>query len=275
MIDGRKFADAGFPLIGTPYSVMDCQKFVEKCAEICGIKIDLAGSNTWYRYIMEHGAVMTPEQCVKELGCVPQGAILFIVNHDGGEPEKFRADGKGNASHMGICTIPRGKGAIHSSASRGGVCESEFKGKTIRNGGWNMVGLWDQVIFDYSGGVDPFPDPIPDPEPVPDPAPAETAVVGNVPEGNRQDVNFRVKPSTTAVLIDRIPCGETVQVIDRADKWSKIKWHGYTGYIMTEYLIFTEEEPDALYCVTIHDLSRDEAEAIVDAFGGSITEERG
>jgi hypothetical protein len=275
MIDGRKFADAGFPLIGTPYSVMDCQKFVEKCAEICGIKIDLAGSNSWYRYIMEHGRVLTPEQCVKELGCVPAGAILFIVNHDGKEPEKFRADGKGNASHMGICTIPRGKGAIHSSASRGGVCESEFKGKTIKNGGWNMVGLWDQVIYDYTQGGGALPDPEPDPAPVPDPTPAEFAVVGNVPEGNRQDVNFRVKPSTTAVLIDRIPCGETVQVIDRADKWSKIKWHGYTGFIMTEYLIFTEEEPDALYCVTIHDLSRDEAESIVDVFGGSITEERG
>ena len=271
MIDGSKFADVGFSLVGTPYSVMDCQKFVEKCAELCGIKIDLAGSNTWYRYIMEHGAVMTPEQCVKELGCVPKGAILFIVNHDGGEPEKYKKDGHGNASHMGICTMPRGKGALHSSASRGEVCESEFKGKTIKNGGWNMVGLWDQVIFDYSGGVDPSPDPIPEPEP----APAEFAVVGNVPDGNRQDVNFRVKPSTAAELIDRIPCGETVEVIDRADKWTKIKWHGHTGYMMTKYLIFEEQEPDALYCVTIHDLSRDEAESIVAVFGGSITEERG
>lgn len=271
MIDGKKFADAGFPLIGTPYTVMDCQKFVEKCAEICGIKIDIAGSNSWYRHIMEHGRVLTPEQCIKELGCVPAGAILFIVEHDGKEPKKFRADGKGNASHMGICTIPRGDGAIHSSASHGCVCVSKFNGRTIGNGGWNMVGLWDQVIYDYTEGGGA----LPDPDPVPDPVPAEFAVVGNVPDGNRQDVNFRVKPSTTAVLIDRIPCGETVQVIDRADKWSKVKWHGYTGYIMTEYLIFDEAEPDTLYCVTIHDLQRDEAESIIAVFGGSITEERG
>lgn len=269
MIDGKKFADAGFPLIGTPYSVMDCQKFVEKCAELCGIKIDLAGSNTWYRYIMEHGAVMTPEQCVKELGCVPAGAILFIVEHDGEEPDKYKGDGKGNASHMGICTMPRGKGALHSSASRGGVCESEFKGKTIKNGGWNMVGLWDQVIFDYSGGVDPS---LPA---EPAPLPAEIAVVGNVPAGNRHEVNLRAKPAKTARLIERVPCGDTVEVLNRADDWSKIKWRDYAGYMMTKYLVFDELEPNVLYCVTIHDLSRDEAESIVEVFGGSITEERG
>lgn len=269
MIDGNKLGDVGFNYLGVKYSVMDCQKFVERCIADCGIKIDLAGANTWFRYVMEHGAVMTPEECVKQLGCVPKGAFLFILKHDGKEPEKYRNDGIGNADHIGICTGNRGKGAIHSSYTNDCVCESEFHGKTIKNGGWNMVGLWDQVIFDYSGGVDPSPDPIPAP------VPAEFAVVGNVPDGNRQDVNFRVRPSTTAVLIDRIPCGETVEVIDRADKWSKVKWHGHTGYLMTKYLIFDEAEPDALYCVIIHDLQRDEAESIVAVFGGSITEERG
>ena len=271
MIDGNKFGDVGFNYLGTPYSVMDCQKFYERCAADCGIKIDLAGSNTWYRYIMEHGAVMTPEECVKQLGCVPKGATLFIVEHDGKEPEKYRGDGKGNASHMGICTGDRGKGAIHSSASRGCVCESEFHGKTIKNGGWNMVGLWDQVIFDYAGGDVPAPAP----EPEPDPFPAETAVVGNVPAGNRQEVNLRAKPAKTARLLERVPCGDTVEVLNRADDWSKIKWRDYVGYMMTKYLVFDELEPDALYCVVIHDRTREEAEAIVAVFGGSISEERG
>ena len=265
MIDGNRFGDVGYNYLGVPYSQMDCQRFVEQCASDCGIKIDLAGSNTWYRYIMQHGAVMTPEECVKELGCVPKGAILFIVEHDGKEPDKYKGDGYGNASHMGICTGDRGKGAIHSSASRGEVCESEFHGKTIKNGGWNMVGLWDQVIFDYAGGDTPAPSPVP----------VETAIVGNVPEGNKQEVNFRVKPSTSSKLIDRIPCGETVEVKNRADDWSKIKWHGYTGYMMTQFLTFEDEEPDALYCVVIHDLTKEEAESIVEVFGGSITEERG
>ena len=275
MIDGREFADVGFNYLGTPYAVMDCQKFVERCAADCGIVIDLSGSNAWFRHIMEHGAVMTPEECVKELGCVPAGAILFILEHDGGEEKRGYHDGLGNASHMGICTGDRGKGAIHSSESRGCVCESAFKGKTINNGGWNMVGLWDQVIFDYAGGDTPSPSPAPDPEPTPAPVPVETAMVGNVPDGNKQEVNFRVKPSTAAKLIDRIPCGATVEVKNRAEDWSKIKWHGYTGYMMTKYLLFEDETPDVLYCVIIHDKTREEAEAIVDVFGGTITEERG
>ena len=262
MIDGNKFGEVGFKYIGTPYSVMDCQAFVEQCAHDCGNSIDLAGSNAWYRYIMKNGATMTPEDCVKQLGCVPKGAILFIVEHDGKEPDKYKPDGYGNASHMGICTGDKGKGAIHSSASRGCVAESDFKGKTIKNGGWNMVGLWDEVSFDYSGGD------------TPEPLPAETAIVGNVPEGRRQDVNLRAKPSTNARLIDRVPCGEIVEVISHADDWSKIEWRGEIGYMMTQFLIFPDDG-ESLYCVTIHDLPIALAEEIAATYGGSITKERG
>lgn len=152
MIDGEQLGNVGFKYLGVPYSEMDCQAFVEKCIADCGIRKDLAGSNAWYREIMNHGAVKTPEECIKELGKVPTGAFLFILKQDGGEPAKYRQDGIGNASHIGICTGSRGEGAIHSSSSKGCVCESKFKGKTIPNGGWNRVGLWDQVAYDYGAG---------------------------------------------------------------------------------------------------------------------------
>lgn len=161
MVDGERLGDVGFKYLGTPYSVMDCQAFVEKCLSDCGCNKNLAGSNAWYREVMQNGAVMTPEECVKELGCVPKGAFLFILEQDGGEPSKYKGDGIGNASHIGIVTMPRGEGAIHSSASKGCVCESVFKGKTIKNGGWNRVGLWDKVSYDYGGGGVPAPEPPP------------------------------------------------------------------------------------------------------------------
>ena len=154
MIDGNALADVGKKYLGVPYSEMDCQRFVEKCMADLGLHMDLAGSNAWYRHIMEHGRVLTPEECVRELGCVPRGAILFIHEYDGGEEKRGYHDGKGNASHMGICTYPKGKGAIASSASRGCVAESNFKEKSI-NGGWNMVGLYDQIVFDYGVAPDP------------------------------------------------------------------------------------------------------------------------
>ena len=147
MIDGNKLGAVGFEKLGTPYRQMDCQAFIEWCLRQCGLKKDLAGSNAWYREVMKNGTVMTPEECVKQLGKVPAGAFLFIHAFDGGEEKRGYRDGLGNASHIGIVT-GKGEGAIHSSASHGCVAESKFRGKTI-NGGWNRIGLWNRVSYDY------------------------------------------------------------------------------------------------------------------------------
>lgn len=280
MVDGNKLGDVGFQYLGVQYSQMDCQAFVEKCLRDCGLNMDLAGSNAWYREVNRNGRILTPEECVKELGCVPKGAFLFILERDGKEPEKYKPDGLGNASHIGLCTIPRGEGAIHSSASRGCVAESKFRQKSI-NGGWNRVGLWNRVAYDYGGGITPAPEPAPEPEPQPE----RTAIVGNVPAGNRQDVNLRKTPSPNGKLIERIRCGETVEVLSDDGEWAKVRWKGLTGFMMEQFLIFEEAdldpepepwEPDEkLYFVTIHDLPKALAEEIANTYGGSINEERG
>lgn len=150
MINGKNLAEAGFRYLGVSYSQMDCQAFVEQCLRDCGLEKNLAGSNAWFREVSHNGAVLTPEECVRQFGCVPAGAFLFILTQDGGEPAKYHGDGLGNASHIGIAT-GRGEGAIHSSASRGCVAESKFRGKTI-HGGWNRVGLWNRVAYDYGEG---------------------------------------------------------------------------------------------------------------------------
>lgn len=289
MIEGINLVKAAERYLGTSYSEMDCQAFPERALKDCGMEINLAGSNAWIREVMKNGAVMTPEECVRQLGKVPPGAFLFILEQDGKEPEKYRGDGIGNASHMGFCTdetademmayclarissakerkkfveqVSHGNGAIHSSSSRGCVCTSKFSGKTIPNGGWNRVGLWNKIAYDYTGGggKDPVPEPEPEPKPEPQPEP-EMATVGNVPAGNRQDVNLRTRASTISKLIDRVPCGAQVVLLDRGDKWSKVKWKGYTGWMMTKYLI-TQEEPEDYCTVTIQGISRQEAEAI-------------
>ena len=186
VIEGAKLVQAAVKYLGRSYSEMDCQAFPERALKDCGLDINLAGSNTWIREVMKNGAVMTPEECVRQLGKVPQGAFLFIVEQDGKEPEKYRGDGIGNASHMGFCTdetademmayclarissaaerkkfiekVSHGNGAIHSSSSRGCVCTSKFAGRTIQGGGWNRVGLWTKKIaYDYTGGDSGFPD---------------------------------------------------------------------------------------------------------------------
>lgn len=126
------YSNGGMSLIG-----MDCQGLVEYCFIQAGVpksEMDLAGSNAHFRAMRY---TCTPEKCKELFGETPAGATLFILEQDGGEPDKYKPDGKGNASHMGLWT---GKKSIAASSSKGRVIESNYKGKSI-NGGWNMVGF--------------------------------------------------------------------------------------------------------------------------------------
>ena len=92
--------------LGTPYSKMDCQAFVEACLKDIGISKNLPGSNAWYRTMTWVG---TPEECEHSFGSIPVGAFLYVLKQDGGEPEKYKSDGIGNANHIGIYTGMTGK----------------------------------------------------------------------------------------------------------------------------------------------------------------------
>ena len=253
MIDGNALGDVGFKYLGTPYSVMDCQEFYEKCLSDLGFKKNLAGSNAWYRYIREHGRVLTPEECVKELGCVPKGAALFIHAFDGGEEKRGYHDGLGNASHIGICTMPRGEGAIASSASRGFVAESKFKGKTIK-GGWNMVGLPNFVVFDYGGGSSE-----------PDPSVWRTTVR----RGSKGDEVAWVQSVLAELGYDLGPSGidgdfgrKTEEAVLDFQKKHGLNPDGVVGPLTYEAL--EKETPlvkDEWFTVTIHHVTKEEAEA--------------
>ena len=241
-ISAAAFAKAGFAYLGTPYTTMDCQAFIERCMRDVGLRKDLPGSNAWYRAMTWTG---TPEECKARFGSVPPGALLFILSHDGKEPAKYRKDGIGNASHVGIRTAS-GQGAIHSSASRGMVCESSFEGKTIRRGGWNRVGLWN--VFDYgdrinlllqdSGNLagqdqDEKADNTENTRKG-DETIMETTKVVWAAQG--EDVFLRPTRSKNAPFLTRIPLGETVTVQASQDGWSAVSWQGYKGWMKSEFL---------------------------------------
>lgn len=252
MPKGTELAKAGCPYLGRKYSEMDCQKFIEKCLEDIGLRKDLAGSNTWYRYIRENGWVGSPEECKALFGKIPEGAFLFILKHDGKEPEKYRRDGIGNASHIGIYTAMTGaemvalaiaegdsiadrynfgNGAIHSSSTRKAVATSNFSGKSI-SGGWNKIGLW--AAISYGEPIDSI---------IHGDEPGGETMVATVYSDNGKPVNFRNKPSTSAALVDQIPVGEQVEVTEKGSEWCSCKWKGKAGYIMTQFLIFGEYVP--------------------------------
>ena len=133
------YVNGGMSLTG-----MDCQGLVEYCFIQAGVpksEMDLAGSNAHYRAMRY---TCTPELCKTLFGGTPAGATLFILAQDGGEPGKYKADGRGNASHMGFWT---GKTSIAASAGKGKVIESNYKCKSV-NGGWNRIGFDKHAIYD-------------------------------------------------------------------------------------------------------------------------------
>ena len=269
MINAEDLILTACKYIGTPYSKLDCQKFWEKTLSTLGLSIDLGGSNSWYRYIKNHGWVGTPEECKARYGCIPHGATLFIrENVSADTPDEFKNDNIGDITHMGVytgmtgeemCKIAEetgvenaqkydfGNGAIHSSSSRGYVCTSKFSGKTIPNGGWNRVGLFtDKIIY-------PDIDPSQEPEPKP-----ETAVV-YAPSG--KTVNMRSSPKTKSPLVERVPIRETVVILQPGDEWCRVQWNRFKGYMQTRFLIFNAIH-SPVYSVTISGLTKEQAQAL-------------
>lgn len=139
--------------IGTPYSKLDCQAFVEQVLKDLGVRksdgtpYNWKGSNSMFRnHIIWRGTI---EECRKKFGGIPKGAFVFLVEHDGGEVEKGYHDDLGNASHVGlyIGTTPN---PCMDSQPTGGVQMRKLNVFT-------HVGLMDMV--DYSTSPEPPSDP--------------------------------------------------------------------------------------------------------------------
>ena len=292
LIEAKELAKSGCKYLGTPYSEIDCHKLWEKMLADCGFKMDLGGSNSWYRYIMQNGWCGTPEECRSTFGTIPQSATLFI-REDVSEstPAKFRDDGIGDITHMGVYTAMTGKemvqiaeesgvkdankynkgdGAIHSSSSRSCVCTSKFAGKTISNGGWNRVGLFLTEIS-YEAIT---------PEPGPDPKTDIAIVVAE----NGNSVKMRAKPTQSCDLYWNVPVGSEVTVFvwnastdSNGKVWSRIQWAGKDGYMMKEFLR-DEDEPDhsGTWTVIIPGLTEREARKLLSVYpNATMEEERG
>jgi hypothetical protein len=172
---------------------------------------------------------------------IPVGAFLFIHNFDGEEEYVGYHDGLGNASHIGIYTAMSGaemvalaiaegdsiadrynfgNGAFHSSSSRGAVATSNFSGKSI-SGGWNRIGLYDQFDYGLNDGQD-------------EDGKDEKPMQGTVTAQTGATVNLRKSPGGD--LIERVPVGTKVTIIDYGPEWCEVTTGKLTGWMMTEFI---------------------------------------
>ena len=135
MITGEHIAEVAehSGLIGTPYSELDCQAFVEVVLKKAGMKIiNYRGSNHMWRELVYDRSLIVNEN-------IPVGCLVFIVKFDGGEKKRGYHDTMGNATHVGIYL--GGGRVIHSTT--GGVQYGKL-------GRFTDYGLIKDV--DYEGG---------------------------------------------------------------------------------------------------------------------------
>ena len=170
--------------------------------------------------------------------------------------ESARQQGNENAGKYNF-----GDGAIHSSATKEHVATSKFLDKTIKNGGWNMIGLYDKFtygdkidgILSGSGGT-PDPDTSGDVPPTADEGGDDMSEVtfGIVDPGEGETVFLRRTPNQADNIWSRIPKGNVIEIDGKTTKKGKTWYHGTaedidgkrkTGYMMADFVRL--EEPQA------------------------------
>jgi cell wall-associated NlpC family hydrolase len=156
MITGQDVADKAKSLLlmGTiPYVLggetvkgMDCQGLVEWTLRELGMKADYSGTNDMWRNLLSRKGSI--EDGVARMGTIPPGALIFIVDQDGGEPARYQGDGEGNAWHVYVKIS--GDMLIHASASNLMVTTRLFADQSVPNGGPNAYGLIRGVEYGVS-----------------------------------------------------------------------------------------------------------------------------
>ena len=139
--------------IGNPYSRWDCQAFVEQVLKDLGVRkpdgsiYNWKGSNSMFRNLIRWRG--TIEECKRKFGCIPLGAFVFIVKHDGGEIARGYHDDLGNSSHVGLY-VGASPNPVMDSQPEGGV---QLRRLEI----FTHVGLMEMI--DYSTNSDKPDDP--------------------------------------------------------------------------------------------------------------------
>lgn len=133
-------------------------------------------------------------------------------------PEKYSGDPDQNDYyHIGLIDSD-GKHVLNAQSTQAGFTRTDLSR-------WSMCGYLKDVDYDDA-----------DPDDQQEEEKLKTAIV-TAPSGST--VNLRSAPSATAKLIDRLPVGSLVDVLEDFGEWMKISKGGKTGYMMSNYLEYS------------------------------------
>ena len=154
------------------------------------------------------------------------GMVVFKAREPGEEkcdlPDKYKNSGDlRDYYHVGVVTQINPLRITHCTSVPGGIKVDD------KLGAWHYAGYLKQV--DYQE------------------APMEALYQAEVFAKNGQPVRLRSNPSTSAKVIEQIPVGAVVDVLEEtSDAWAKISDAGVIGYMMRKFLMMADNEGGAL-----------------------------
>ena len=163
-------------------------------------------------------------------------------------PDSYRRGGANyngdltNYTHIGTVTREIPLEITHMTSPRAKI--------DTKIGNWKFMGQLPWVERDK------------EPEPVPQ------LDIATVWADNGKPVNLRRGKGKHYQLIERVPCGDTVEILDYGSEWCRVRWHDRTGYMMTEFLMFEKD----LYRITIQHVPLNEAEELRNRYPDAIME---
>lgn len=237
---------------GISYQQMDCQAFVERVVTACGGAMAFAGSNDMARHACDW---VEPIEDARKAGRLVPGVALFIKEPDeSGLPEKYRGDGLGDFSHVGLYVGSksglrdvdkngrmRACDVVHSSATMKRVA-----GSTLQNG-WTHVGRLSAVEYgDGATGVAATSATVVAGAAVESSSdglstqPLESAAVATICTPNGLPLKMRAKPTANCKLYKKLPNGAQVLVVERncGDDcgWARVQVGSRRWYVRAEFI---------------------------------------
>ena len=179
----------------------------------------LTGTNYASRYTVKNMKAIDANQ-------LAVGDVVFKAKNPGDPgynlPDAYKKGGKyyngdlQDYSHIGTVTKVNPLEITHMT--------SPHAMKDTKIGKWKYFGQLPQV--DYAGGG------------------GGGTEMATVYADKGSTVNMRKSPSTSSALVERIPIGSEVEVLDKQDQWCYCRWQSHKGYIMTQFLLFEDDIPD-------------------------------
>ena len=228
MLNINKMIDSAHECIGWPYESpgtndkngIDCSGMFVKMYRDQGAKI-YHGSNTIFReYCSETGKITSAKD-------LQVGMAVFKCKPwtDADKGNKWYGTEPGNLSHIGFVTSVNPLEITH--------CTSPVAKTDSTIGKWAYWGKLKDV--DYG-------------ETIPDEK-EEVVVMVEYAKVKGGTLNMRSGKGTNYPRVAQIPNGATVAVVDHGNEWSKVTYNNYTGYVMTEFLSFDEEDGDVMLTI--------------------------